>query len=216
MVGGERVLVAVPRFASGWSEEGRKMTVAGGGWSLGSWEGRAPAAEPVAALLSGAGLGEVSMSPAIHAELWSSMAQRLPCFSFSGLTGSGCGALACAADAGPWLAACSQEVRMTAAMQGTDLQSLSAIEAAGYPRTIPSDAIQSPVLADLRRGRRSENSFLAAYVAARARAGGLKTPVTTAFDYLLREIEGGRRSPAPENLREMKRRIEEEEGMSLS
>lgn len=75
--------------------------------------------------------------------------------------------------------------------------------------------IPPPMPTFLRRDGRSEGAFLGGRILREAGAKGFRPPVTSALFSLVRELETGRMKPGERCLRELVRRLDEEEGMSL-
>jgi 2-dehydropantoate 2-reductase len=102
------------------------------------------------------------------------------------------------------------ECRRVAASGGRDLP------AAASPW---DDAVWSvtkpPMLRDIEAGRRTEVAHMSGYIFERARAAGGEAPVHSAALTLIGEMESGRHRPGEAAVKEFKRRIAEEKGMSL-
>lgn len=90
----------------------------------------------------------------------------------------------------------------------------------GEPRPSPWeeavwDRIKPPMLLDLEAGRKTEIEYLSGRVVERARAARVPAPVHGAILSLVGEISSGRHHPGEIAVRELKRRVTEERGMSL-
>jgi 2-dehydropantoate 2-reductase len=75
--------------------------------------------------------------------------------------------------------------------------------------------IKPPMLRDIEAGRKTEIDYMSGRIVEQARATGIAAPVHSAILSLVREIESGRHVPGNVALKELKRRVAEETGMSL-
>ena len=75
--------------------------------------------------------------------------------------------------------------------------------------------VKPPMLADIEAGRMTEIDHLSGSIVEHARAANIPVPVHSAILTLVKEIESGRHRPGEAALKELKRRIAEEKGMSL-
>lgn len=75
--------------------------------------------------------------------------------------------------------------------------------------------MKPPMLRDIEAGRKTEIDYLSGHVVKRARVAGIAVPVHGAILSLVREIESGRHQPGEVAVKELKRRVAEEKGMSL-
>jgi 2-dehydropantoate 2-reductase len=71
------------------------------------------------------------------------------------------------------------------------------------------------MLLDLEAGRKTEIEYLSGRVVERARAARVPAPVHGAILSLVGEVSSGRHHPGEIAVRELKRRVMEEKGMSL-
>lgn len=104
----------------------------------------------------------------------------------------------------------SEECRRSAASLGVEL-------------TVPEspwdeavwEALRPPMLKRVEAGKATEVAWMSGRIVETARGSGLPVPVHGAMLTLVREIEGGRHRPGEAAARELKRRAEEDRGMSL-
>lgn len=75
--------------------------------------------------------------------------------------------------------------------------------------------IKPPMLADIEAGRRTEIDYLGGRLISSAAARGTPIPVNKALASMVKEIQVGGTSPGEAALKELRRRIAEERGMSL-
>jgi 2-dehydropantoate 2-reductase len=214
LVGEERVLAAVPDLAVAWMEEGRRAELIGQGIVVGEWDGAdTPRLREVTALLGEAGLGEVRASDAIRSELWTRACLTVPMQSLGAVVGAAFDDLITMEGVPDLFLKTAGEVEAVTVAQGLQLLVPAGLEEA---RQTAWSRVESPLLSDLRRGRRTDNVFMAAFVAGHGRESGLKTPHLTALSLLIREMERQEREPGAASLAELRRRIEEERGMFLT
>lgn len=76
--------------------------------------------------------------------------------------------------------------------------------------------IEPPMLRDLEAGRRTEVDELGANLLPAALSSGRAAPVNRALISMVKEMEAGRMKPGEAAYRELRRRVSEERGMSLS
>jgi 2-dehydropantoate 2-reductase len=75
--------------------------------------------------------------------------------------------------------------------------------------------IKPPMLRDIEAGRKTEVDRTSGLVVKRAREAGIAVPVHSAILTLVKELESGRHEPGENAVRELRRRVDEEKGMSL-
>ncbi len=232
MVGEERVLVGVPGWAAEWQG---KRSVGLVGRSLCVGEASGPASEracQAARAISATALGPARVSDDCVDELWASLCYTLPLDSLGAILGLGFDRLVEQAGVPDIVLKAAGEVREVARALGyrldapDDWAALKESENGGrgeravenffaHARELPASRVKSALLDDIEAGRRSDNIHLAALVTEKARGLTVATPVCNALSTLLRELERGAREPSPANLRELARRIGEEDGMLL-
>lgn len=75
--------------------------------------------------------------------------------------------------------------------------------------------VKPPMLIDVEAGRKTEIDHMSGHIVTHARARGIAVPVHGAILTLVREMESGRHRPGEGAVKELKRRVDEEKGMSL-
>jgi len=75
--------------------------------------------------------------------------------------------------------------------------------------------VKPPMLSDIEAGRKTEVACLSGRIVEQARAAGIAVPVHSAISTLVKEIQSGQHRPGEAALKELRRRIAEEKGMSL-
>lgn len=77
------------------------------------------------------------------------------------------------------------------------------------------DRLPPPMLRDVMAGRPTERDQLTGFLLREAERGGVKVPLLPALHSLVGEVERGERAAGDPLLRELRRRVSEERGMSL-
>lgn len=77
------------------------------------------------------------------------------------------------------------------------------------------DRLSPPMLRDVRAGGATERDHTTGFMLREASRCGVRTPLLSSLHSLLAEVEKGGRTPGEPLLREMRRRLSEERGMSL-
>lgn len=234
MVGPERVTTGVPGWAGEWTEEGRRARLEGRGLCLEEPpETGAATHEQFIEVLAATSLGPVRVAGSCRDELWASLCYTIPLDSLGAILGLDYDSLVETAGLPDIVLKASGEVRDVARAMGYQLDALhdwSALkenenggrqEAAvknffAHARGLPSSRVQSPLRADLEAGRLTDNRWLAGYVAERGRSLAIGTPANNTISTVIREMERGKRRPSPDNLRELTRRIGEDDSMFLT
>jgi 2-dehydropantoate 2-reductase len=109
-----------------------------------------------------------------------------------------------------WCEEAAEECRKTAASAGLE------ITGTGSPwENAVWRGVQPPLMNDIMADRRTEVAWLSGDIVEQARMAGIPVPVHNSILSLVREIESGRHRPGERSLRELKRRIAEEKGMTL-
>jgi 2-dehydropantoate 2-reductase len=105
--------------------------------------------------------------------------------------------------------AASECRRVAACMGREDPSPVSPWEDAIWHRIGP------PMLRDIEAGRKTEIDSMSGRIVERARAAGMAVPVHSAILTLVREMESGRHHAGGAALKELKRRVAEEKGITL-
>ncbi len=234
MVGSERVLLGVPGWAGEWVEEGRRARLVGHGLCIGEVQGTdSDRARESAQAIARTDLGPVHLSDSCGEELWAALCYTLPLGSLEAILGQGFGELVELPGLPNIVLKAAGEVREVARSLGfkldapLDWSALKESENGGrqeaavkdffkHARGLPASQVKSPLLADLESRRPTDNRFLAGYVAEKARGLAITTPVSNTLFTVIREMERGERKPSPDNLRELVRRIGEDDRMFLT
>ncbi len=234
MVGVDRVLLGVPGWAAEWAQDGGRAVLVGRGACIG--EAQAPTGErtgEAAGILAGTELGPVRVSDSCIEELWAALCYILPLDSLGAILGQSCSGLMEQPGLPDIVLRAAGEVRDVARALGCkldaplDWSALKESENGGrqeqavkdffaHAQGLAASRVKSPLLADLEAGRQTDNRFLAGYVSEKARALAIGTPVLNAIFTVIREMERGARKPAGGNLRELARRIGEDDSMFLT
>jgi 2-dehydropantoate 2-reductase len=113
-------------------------------------------------------------------------------------------------DLNEWCEEAAEECRKTAASTGLE------ISGTGSPwEDAVWRGVQPPLMHDIMADRGTEVAWLSGDIVEQARMAGIPVPVHNSILSLVREIESGRHRPGERSLRELKRRIAEEKGMTL-
>ncbi len=233
VVGSERVLLGVLGWAGEWQEEGRRARMLGRGLCIGEVKGASSArARKSAEALAKTDLGPVRISDSCGEELWAALCYTLPLHSLEAILGKGFAELVEPPGLPDIVLKAGGEVGEVARALGFKLnapldwpapkksdnggrQEEVARDFFEHARGLPAGQVRSPLLDDLEARRETDNRFLAGYVSGKARGLAISTPVNNTLFTLIREMERGARKPSPDNLRELARRIGEDDSMTL-
>ncbi len=234
MVGPERVLTGAPGWVGEWLEEGRRARLEGRGLCVEEPPATGAAVlEQFIAAAAATGLGPVRVSGSCSDELWASLCYTIPLESLGAILGLDYESLVDMEGLTDIVLKAAGEIRDVARASGYRLDTLhdwSALkenENGGrgetavkdffaHARALPFTRVKSPLGADLEAGRPTDNRWLAGYVAERGRSLAIGTPANNTINTIIREMERGKRRPSPDNLRELARRIGEDDRMFLT
>lgn len=212
MVGGERVVVAVPWFSAEEGEEGEVLVEEVRSLVLGGLQAGFAASrlEELRGVLGGSGVAAVSLQENIGPEIWRRVRAAAGISCLCSLCGEVPESIRYREEVAGYTHEAAEECARVAASHGVEPpHEESPWDAAVWRRLRP------PMLRDVMHGAATEVRWLCGRVAERAGERGEKTPVTGALLSLVKEMERGQRGPGEHNLRELRRRVQEEKGMSL-
>lgn len=154
--------------------------------------------------------GRVRRAADLEAEVWRRLASVTGVSLLCALTGRTARELRNVSKADDWLREAYVECRSVAASRGIDLPAaFSGWREAVWNRLPP------PMFRDIVSGHPTELPFLSGHVLREGGKAGIRAPVLRALHSLVAEEERGERGPGEDNLGELRRRVEEERGMSL-
>lgn len=212
LVGGEKTVVAVPWLSAEEEEDGAVRVEAVRSLVLGGLQAGFDSSRLAALAEAMGGTLEtvVGVAEDIRPEVWRRLRAAAGVSSLCALLGEVPDAARAREEVGRYAREAAEECERVATLQGASLQEReSPWDAAVWRRLRP------PMLRDVMRGAATEVGWLCGSIAEKGGREGLKTPVTSALLSLVRELEKGARSPGADNLRELRRRVDEERGMSL-
>ncbi len=154
--------------------------------------------------------GRVRRTEDLRLEVWRRLASVTGMSLFCALTGRTPRELRSVAEAAHWLREAEEECRKVAASRGIDLPASDSL----FGEAV-WDRLPPPMLRDVVSGRSTERPFLSGYVLREAEEAGIRAPLLRALHSLVAEAERGERRPGEDNLGELRRRVDEERGMSL-
>lgn len=174
-------------------------------------EGKEPPALPaLASALEKNFPGEVEVVGDIRPVIWRRLRSAAAVSALCALLGEKPDALRERGEAERWLREAAEECGRVAASLGLDLPLPEDPWKEAVWRRLPP-----PMLRDVEFGGVTEKDYLTGHVLWEAGRAGIKTPLLSALHSLLGEVERGERDPGERNIRELRRRVSEERGMSL-
>ncbi|MDY6795361.1 MAG: 2-dehydropantoate 2-reductase N-terminal domain-containing protein [Actinomycetota bacterium] len=102
------------------------------------------------------------------------------------------------------------ECRRTASSVGMDIE----LDGSPWDEAV-WERLKPPMLRDVESSRKTELESLGGLICKQAASTSVRVPVQSAMYSLMKEVESGRRKPGEAIFRELRRRIEEERGMTL-
>lgn len=154
--------------------------------------------------------GEVVVKQDLREGLFARLQAVAPVSSLCALLGKVPRDLRDGEEMGAWLREAAGECARVAASRGLELPAL--LDPWGEAVW---DRLPPPMLRDVMAGRPTERVQVTGFLLREAERGETRTPLISALHSLLGEVERGERVPGEPLLRELRRRISEERGMSL-
>ncbi|MBC7253634.1 MAG: hypothetical protein H5T72_06680 [Actinobacteria bacterium] len=169
-----------------------------------------PGLEALVGALRGGFPGHVELAKDTCRAVFSRLLSAAPVSAFCALCAENPGSLRGREEVDGWVREASGECSLVAASAGLEVE---------VPADPWEDAVWNrlppPMLRDAVAGRITERDYLTGFLLREAGRLRLRTPLLSALHSLLGEVESGARVPGEVLLRELRRRVSEERGMSL-